>query len=459
MVLAPKLQAIVAFAKRRGFVFQGSELYGGLAGTFDYGPLGVQLKKNIKDEWWKHFVLKRPNECVGVETSILLNPKVWKASGHVDSFTDPLSECPSCQKRVRADQYAEKLIGAQVSALQATVENLKSTGKWTCPHCGSADLSHAKDFNLLLSTGVGVGDNQQTCFLRPETSQGTFISLQQVFASTGRRKLPLGVASQGRVFRNEISPRDFIFRTREFEQCELQWICPATESHHWFDYWVNECTDFATSICGLGRVGHHSHGDHELAHYSLQTTDLTFDFPSIGDSEFWGISNRGSFDLEAHNIKLPASIASSTVHVIEPSLGVDRLFLAVLCNSLQIDENRTVMTLPAQIAPFEFAVLPVVVKNEKIMKMARDLVSHMVLNLGSRCDTDESSASIGKKYRRQDEIGTPYCITVDDDTVATGEATVRFRDSMEQIRLRLQDFSSKHELLKHLQSNEYSNVN
>lgn len=450
-----KLATLVSLCKRRGFVYPGSEIYGGLSGSFDYGPLGTQLKLNLKNEWWKHFVGRRPRQCFGVETGILLSPKVWERSGHVANFSDKMCECMHCKKRIRADHHIAAITKRDVSAgeIDAEVARLRHEQKWKCPGCGKSDsLGDAKDFNLLFQTSVGAtasaNDDSNKAYFRPETAQGVYVNLANLMKSTRKTAVPFGFASTGTVFRNEVSPRDFIFRTREFEQLELQWFCANTNSEQDRQYWIQQALEFCHSVCGLhpDKIRVRDHDASELAHYSLATSDLEYDYPGNGFGEFWGVSNRGSHDLECHYPadKLPVQ----DCHIIEPSLGLNRLLLAVLCDAYAVDDTgRVLLRLTPELAPFQCAVFPVIASNAVQMERAWDLAK-LLLEWDCRVDVDESGASVGKKYRRQDEIGTPISIVVDEQTLADGTVTLRDRDSMRQVRVPQRELASKQGFFK-----------
>ncbi len=427
------MEQLVAFAKRRGFVFPGSEIYGGLANSWDYGPLGTELRRAIKDAWWKRFVLGR-GDMVGVETALLMNPKVWEASGHLATFNDPLVECAKCRERFRADQI--------------------DTAK--CPSCGGK-LSEARQFNLMLKTFLGpVEDAANAVYFRPETAQGMFVNFKNV-QTTSRRKLPFGIAQIGKAFRNEITPGNFIFRTREFEQMEIEYfIAPPKSDKEWqttFERWLGEMHAWCAEV-GIDkkRVHELEVPKDELAHYSKRTVDLEFDYP-FGRKELYGIAYRTDFDLKNHMEKSgedlryldPETNEKTLPHVIEPTFGVDRTVLAVLASCYDEDEAptaekgeseaRVVLRLPKKIAPVQVAVLPLSKKAE-LSGPCQELAQS--LRASYRVEYDETQ-SIGKRYRRQDEIGTPYCVTMDFDSLEDKKVTVRDRDAMTQERVGLSE--------------------
>ena len=443
------MDQIVSLAKRRGFVYSGSEIYGGLANAWDYGPMGVELKNAVKQAWWKGFVQDRP-DVVGLDSAILMNPRVWEASGHVAGFSDPLVDCRVCKSRHRADKLIEGYLekhGEEPAAAAAMDEGemedfLRDKGI-KCPECGNQDYTAIRQFNLMFKTFIGVTeDTASTVFLRPETAQGIFVNFKNV-ATTSRKKVPFGIGQIGKSFRNEITPGNFIFRTREFEQMELEFFCREEESAEWFAHWKNFCMDWLLAL-GLkaDNVKMRDHDQAELSHYSRATTDIEYKFP-FGWGELWGIAHRGDFDLTQHQTHAgkelayvdPQSGEKFLPHVIEPALGVDRLTLAFLCDAYREEEvrgeQRTVLGLHHRLAPVKVAVLPLSKKlEEPAAKVFDDLRRSFI------CEYDEAG-SIGRRYRRQDEIGTPYCVTVDFDSLEDHAATVRDRDTMEQERIAL----------------------
>ena len=436
------MEKIVALCKGRGFVYPGSEIYGGLANTWDYGPLGVELKNNVKRAWWKKFIQETPYN-VGLDAAILMNPQTWVASGHVGSFSDPLMDCKECKTRHRADKLIEDFSREQANGwdnekmLKFIQEN-----KIPCPKCGKHNFTDIRKFNLMFKTYQGVTDDTQNeIFLRPETAQGIFVNFKNV-QRTSRKKIPFGIGQIGKSFRNEITPGNFIFRTREFEQMELQFFCAPGTDLEWFHYWKNFCKQW---LLGLNVAEENlrlrDHGPEELSHYSKATTDFEYLFP-FGWGELWGIADRTDFDLKSHakhsgeNFEYndPVTNEKYIPYVIEPSLGVDRVTLAFLVEAYDEEEisegdTRVVMRFHPALAPIKAAVLPLSKKlGEGATKIYHELSKSFM------CEYDESG-SIGKRYRRQDEIGTPYCITVDFDTEKDGCVTVRDRDTMEQERV------------------------
>ncbi len=448
------MDKLVALCKNRGFIYAGSELYGGLANTWDYGPLGVELKNNIKKAWWQKFV-QESNSNVGLDSAILMNREVWVASGHVGTFNDPLIDCRACKERFRADKIVEDWAqsrGQEIHADGMTDEELSSFIKENavpCPSCGKTDFTSIRKFNLMFKTHQGVTEDSGTeLYLRPETAQGIFVNFKNV-ARTTRRKLPLGIAQIGKSFRNEITPGNFTFRTREFEQMELEFFCKPGEDDKWFDYWREFCRTWLLSL-GIKQesLRTRDHEKEELSHYSKATTDFEFLFP-FGWGELWGIANRTDYDLTAHqkhsgvNLEYidPVTGERFIPYVIEPSLGADRILLAFLCNAYEEEvlekDSRTVLHLHPAIAPYKACVLPL--QKNKLGGKAREIRDG--LSKYFSIDYDESG-SIGRRYRRQDEIGTPFCITVDFDTLEDGTVTVRDRDSMEQIRVNTGELKS-----------------
>ena len=451
------MDQIVALCKGRGFVYPGSEIYGGLANSWDYGPLGVELKNNIKKAWWKKFVQENPYN-VGLDSAILMNPQVWVASGHVTTFNDPLIDCKSCKMRHRADKLIEDWChetGDTTTNVEAmTNEDMVAfirENAIPCPGCGKSDFTDIRKFNLMFKTHQGVTeDNSTEVYLRPETAQGIFVNFKNIQRTT-RRKVPFGVCQVGKSFRNEITPGNFIFRIREFEQMELEFFCKPGTDLEWFAYWRKFCNDWLLSL-GIqeGNLRLRDHEPEELAFYSKATTDFEFLFP-FGWGELWGVADRTDYDLTQH-IKTsgqdldyfdPELNEHYVPYVIEPSLGADRVTLAFLVEAYDeevLDEakkdTRVVLHLHPFLAPFKAAVLPLSKKlGEKANAIYTDLSRDFMV------DYDESG-SIGKRYRRQDEIGTPYCITVDFETENDGCVTVRDRDTMEQVRLPIAELKS-----------------
>ncbi len=453
------MDKITALCKNRGFIFPGSDIYGGSANSWDYGPLGVELKKNISDAWWSKFVSENALN-VGLDSSIIMNSEVWKASGHVGGFSDPLMDCKSCKERFRADKLIEEKMfenGEDGVVDGWSNEKLKEyivDNGIACPSCGAKDFTDIRQFNLMFKTHAGVTeDGKNAVYLRPETAQGIFVNFKNVQRAS-RRKVPFGIGQVGKSFRNEITPKNFIFRTREFEQMELEFFCKPGTDMEWFGYWKEFCFNFLLRL-GMNEenLRMRDHSAEELSHYSNGTSDIEFEFP-FGYGELWGIANRTDFDLTQHQncsgkdmqYQDPETNEKYLPYVIEPSVGLGRLFLAFLCNAYDeevIDEKdtRVVLRLHPALAPVKVAILPL---SKKLSEKADELF----INLSKEftCDFDESG-SIGKRYRRQDEIGTPLCITYDFESEEDGCVTVRFRDTMEQERIKIdeiQAFIKKH---------------
>ncbi|GHU71669.1 glycine--tRNA ligase [Clostridia bacterium] len=446
------MDKLVALCKNRGFVFPGSEIYGGLANTWDYGPLGVALMNNVKKAWWRKFVTESPTN-VGIDSAILMNRQVWVASGHVGNFNDPLMDCKACKARHRADKLIEEYTAAKGEPIQADgwsndrLESYIAQEKIPCPLCGKSDFTGIRKFNMMFKTFQGVTEESAAeIYLRPETAQGIFVNFKNVQRST-RRKLPLGIAQIGKVFRNEITPGNFTFRTREFEQMELEFFCKPGEDLEWFQYWRTFCKDWLLAL-GIKEenLRLRDHEKEELSHYSKATTDFEYKYP-FGWGELWGIADRTDFDLKSHqtasgeNMEYldPATNEKFVPYCVEPSLGVTRATLVFLCDAydeetLPGDDSRVVLHLHPALAPFACAVLPL--QKNKLGALATEI--HGQLCKHFECDYDETG-SIGKRYRRQDEIGTPYCVTVDFDTAEQGTVTLRDRDTMEQIRLKVDE--------------------
>ena len=447
MAVVKTMDKIVALCKSRGFVYPGSEIYGGLANSWDYGPLGVEFKNNIKRAWWRKFVQESPYN-VGMDAAILMNPETWVASGHVGGFSDPLMDCKACKARFRADQLIEKYAKDQGLDVKPDgwsneeMENYIKENQIPCPECGKTDFTGIRKFNLMFKTFQGVTeDSSSELYLRPETAQGIFVNFKNVQRTT-RRKVPFGIAQIGKSFRNEITPGNFIFRIREFEQMELEFFCVPGTDLEWYAYWKDYCKNFLLSL-GMqeDHIKMREHDPKELSHYSRGTTDIEFLFP-FGWGELWGIADRTDYDLKAHathsgeNFEYldPATNEKYIPYCVEPSLGADRVTLAFLCDAYDEEELeggdiRTVLHLHPALAPYKAAVLPLSKKlSEQAMKVYTQLSKKYML------DFDETG-SIGKRYRREDEIGTPFCITIDFDTEQDGCVTVRDRDTMQQIRI------------------------
>lgn len=449
------METLVALCKTRGFVYPGSEIYGGLANTWDYGPLGVELKNNIKKAWWKKFIQESPYN-VGLDAAILMNPETWVASGHVGGFNDPLIDCKSCKSRFRADKLIEefllkeKEIEEEVESWpnEKMVDFIKSENI-TCSKCGELNYTDIRQFNLMFKTHQGVTEGSGTeIYLRPETAQGIFVNFKNV-QRTSRKKIPFGIGQVGKAYRNEITPGNFTFRTREFEQMELEFFCEPGKDLEWFEYWQDFCENWLLNLgMKAENIRLRKHDEDELSHYSNATTDIEFKFP-FGWGELWGIADRTDYDLKAHQshsgenfkYKDPITNEEYVPYCIEPSLGLDRVALAFLANAYEeevIDEKNTrnVLRLHPFIAPFKVAVLPL---SKKIKDGAIEIYSKLAKKF--MVDYDEAS-SIGKRYRRQDEIGTPLCITYDFESEEDASVTIRHRDSMEQERVKIEDLEA-----------------
>ena len=444
------MDKLVAHCKTYGFIFPGSEIYGGLANSWDYGPLGVELKNNIKNAWWKKFVTESEHN-VGLDSAILMNPKTWEASGHLGGFSDPLMDCKSCRSRHRADTLIEEYIKknnldidiAGWETDNAKMEKFIADNKIKCPICGKSDFTPIRKFNLMFKTFMGVTeDSTNTVYLRPETAQGIFVNFKNVMRTT-RAKMPVGIAQIGKSFRNEITPGNFIFRMREFEQMELEFFCKPGTDLEWFSYWRQFCKDWLLSL-GIKeeKLRLRDHSPEELCFYSKATTDFEFKFP-FGWGELWGVADRTDYDLTQHQKTSgesmeyldPVTNEKYLPYVVEPSLGVDRMFLASMCNAyeeetLENNDSRVVMRFKPYLAPIKVAVLPLMKKD--LSEKAREVYSNMCKRFRSVYD---EAGSIGKRYRRQDAIGTPFCITVDYDTLEDGTVTLRDRDTMQQKRV------------------------
>lgn len=440
------MERIVALCKNRGFVYPGSDIYGGLANSWDYGPLGVEFKNNLKQAWWKKFVKESPYN-VGLDCAILMNPEVWVASGHVGGFSDPLMDCKECKTRYRADQLiedyaAKKNIPVSTATMkQPEMEAFIEEHGINCPVCGKHNFTGIRKFNLMYKTFQGVTeDSSSEIYLRPETAQGIFVNFRNVQRTT-RKRLPFGIGQIGKSFRNEITPGNFIFRIREFEQMELEFFCVPAEEMKWFSYWKDYCYNWLLSL-GLAKenIKLRDHDPEELSHYSNATTDIEYLFP-FGWGELWGIADRTNFDLKQHMEHSGTSLEYTDPdtnekllpYCIEPSLGADRAALAFLCDAYDEEqlekETRTVLRLSPVLAPFKAAILPL---QKQLLGKAQEIYDMLLPDYMVDFDV---TGSIGKRYRRQDEIGTPLCITVDFETLDDGKVTVRDRDTMQQVRV------------------------
>ena len=443
------MEKIVALAKARGFVYPGSEIYGGLANTWDYGNLGVELKNNVKKAWWQKFIQENPYN-VGVDCAILMNPQTWVASGHLGNFSDPLMDCKQCHERFRADKVIEDYCQEKGITLEGSVDAwskqemadyIKEQGIG-CPSCGGHEFTDIREFNLMFKTFQGVTeDASNTVYLRPETAQGIFVNFKNV-QRTSRKKIPFGIGQVGKSFRNEITPGNFTFRTREFEQMELEFFCEPDTDLEWFEYWKSYCINWLYSL-GIKEedLRIRDHEPEELSHYSKATTDLEFMFP-FGWGELWGIADRTDYDLTQHQTVSGVDMSyfddtkneKYIPYVIEPSLGADRVVLAFLCEAYDEEEleggdKRTVLHFHPALAPVKIGVLPL---SKKLAEGAEKVYEQ--LSKKYNCEYDDRG-NIGKRYRRQDEIGTPFCVTYDFESEEDHAVTVRDRDSMEQVRI------------------------
>ena len=452
--MVESMEKIVNLCKNRGYVYPGSEIYGGLANTWDYGPLGVEFKNNIKDAWRKKFIQESPYN-VGLDSAILMNPTTWVASGHVGGFSDPLIDCKECKTRHRADKlieewmhehHCEEIVDGwpDEKMIQYMDEH-----QINCPNCGAHNFTDIRKFNLMFKTFQGVTEDAKSeIYLRPETAQGIFVNFKNVMRTT-RRKIPMGIGQIGKSFRNEITPGNFTFRTREFEQMELEFFCKPGTDLEWHAYWKQFCKDWLLSL-GMKEenIRLRDHSPEELSHYSNGTTDIEFAFP-FGWGELWGIADRTDFDLRSHmevskqdlSYTDPETNEKYIPYCIEPSLGADRVALAFLCNAYEEEtiaegDTRVVLHLHPVLAPYKVAVLPL---SKKLGEKATEV--YQMLSKYFMCDYDEAG-SIGKRYRREDEIGTPYCVTIDFDTLEDGCVTIRDRDTMEQERVKIEDLKN-----------------
>ena len=449
--MVKSMETIVNLCKARGYIYPGSEIYGGLANTWDYGPLGVELKNNVKKLWRKKFI-QESKYNVGLDAAILMNPQTWVASGHVGGFSDPLIDCKECKTRHRADKLIEEWAHEQGKDMIADGMSDEEMVKFLddnnipCPTCGKHNFTSIRKFNLMFKTFQGVTEDAKAeIYLRPETAQGMFVDFKNVLRTT-RRRMPMGIGQMGRSFRNEITPGNFTFRTREFEQMELEFFCKPGTDLKWHEYWKKFCEDW---LLGLGmkkeNIRLRDHSAEELVFYSKATTDIEYAFP-FGWGELWGIADRTDYDLTNHmNVSKedfsyldPETNERYVPYCIEPSLGADRVALAFLCNAYDEEEiaegeTRTVLHLHPALAPYKVAVLPL---SKKLSEKAEEVYTQLSKNF--MCEYDETG-SIGKRYRREDEIGTPYCVTVDFDTLEDNAVTIRARDTMEQVRVKIDE--------------------
>ncbi len=437
------LEEIASHLKTTGYLFQGSEIYGGLANTWDFGPLGVETKDNIKKEWWKRFIQQDPNN-VGIQSAILMNPQVWKASGHLDTFNDPLMDCKSCKTRHRADKLIEQH-NPEVNAGALSIKEMESyidEHNINCPNCGKHDFTPIRQFNLMFKTFQGVTEeSSNTIYLRPETAQGMFVNFKNVQRSM-RKKLPFGIGQIGKCFRNEITPGQLVFRTREFEQMELEFFCAPGTDLEWYAYWKETCMNWLIDL-GINKdhLRFRDHAEDELSFYSVGTADIEYLYP-WGWDELWGIADRTDYDLKQHQIHSGVSMEyldpftneKFVPYCVEPSVGVERLFLAFVCEgfsveSLEDNEQRTLLQIDPRLSAYKACILPLSKKlNDKSMEVYNNLAKYFMIDF-------DDAGSIGKRYRRQDQIGTPYCITIDFGTLEDNCVTIRDRDTMQQQRL------------------------
>ncbi|MBT4119839.1 MAG: glycine--tRNA ligase [Candidatus Peribacter sp.] len=460
---ATSLDQVVSLCKRRGFIFPGSDIYGGLANTWDYGPLGVELKNRVKQNWWTTFVHNRP-DMVGLDSGILMNPRVWEASGHVGSFADPLVDCKSCKERYRGDKLLEEKLGVEAAAVLTLdqVQPMLAAEKINCPKCGNNDWSEAKHFNLMFKTQQGVVEGEgDDIYMRPETAQGIFVNFKNVL-TTSRMRLPFGIGQIGKAFRNEITPGNFTFRTREFEQMEIEYFVEPDDKQEAFDLWKKAVWSWYEGLgVDTSRMRFRDHDKDELSHYSSQTVDIEYQFP-WGWGELFGLADRGDYDLSQHEkfssqeLKYtdPDDATRKFVpHVIEPSFGCDRSVLTYLIEAyteeeLENGDVRTVMKFDKRLSPIDIAILPLS-KKEHLVAKAKEI--HQLLLDQTNLVTDfDVTGSIGKRYRRQDEIGTPLCITVDFGTIGEDAeqgdpdtVTIRDRDTLEQKRVKISDLRAE----------------
>ena len=454
--MVKNLKDIVNYCNQNGFIFQGSEIYGGLANSWDYGPLGRELKENIKKMWWKEFVTSKKNSY-GLDSAIIMNPNVWVASGHVTSFADPLIDCKKCKARHRADKLIEDFTEGKTTAdgwEDKKIEEYIKDNNIPCPTCGANDFTPIRKFNLLFESYIGVTDDTKSkVYLRGETAQGIFVNFKNIERSM-RAKVPFGIGQIGKAFRNEITPGNFIFRVREFEQMEYEFFCKPGTDLEWFSYWKDNCMNFLKKM-GLNEenLRFRDHSKEELSFYSKATTDIEYLFP-MGWGELWGIADRTDYDLNCHinHSKEDLSYFDQDTneryvpYVVEPSVGVDRLLLAILCDAYNPNYNengveRELLKINYNLAPYKVSILPLIKK--KHAEAANKIFEDISKSFSASYD---ESGNIGKRYRRNDAIGTPFCVTIDDDTLDKGTVTVRERDSMEQVTIpisELKDYITK----------------
>ena len=453
---ATSLEHVVSLCKRRGFLFAGSDIYGGFANSYTYGPYGVELKNNIKRLWWKTFVQKR-RDIIGIDGGILLHPKTWEASGHVSGFNDQMVDCKQCKVRLRADHLVEEQLGKDCEGMpDEEVTALIRENALTCPKCGASDFTEVRKFNLMFSTQMAKTGDDSIAYLRPETAQAIFLEFKNII-DTMRVTLPFGVAQIGKAFRNEITPGNFIFRLLEFEQMEIEYFIREENWEELFEAWQKDMKKWCDAI-GLSPERCHDleHSPEKLSHYSKRTVDIEYDFP-FGRKELYGLAYRTDFDLSQHaafsgkklEYRDPKTNETFLPHVLEPTFGVDRTVLAVLCEAYTEEElpeggTRTVLTFVPALAPIKVAIFPLM-KKDGLPEIASDIFRN--LSDYFMCEYDEGG-SIGKRYRRQDEIGTPFCVTVDYDTKSDRSVTVRHRDSMEQVRVDINDLQAY--IIQHL---------
>ena len=442
------MEKLVNYCKQYGFIFQGSEIYGGLSNSWDYGPLGRELKENIKRAWWREFIQKEKNSY-GLDAAIIMNPEVWVASGHVASFADPLVDCKACKARHRADKLIEDFTGGKETGDgwdNKKLEKYIADNNIPCPKCGKSDFTEIRKFNLLFETHIGVTeDSQSKVYLRGETAQGIFVNFNNVLRSQ-RAKVPFGIGQIGKAFRNDITPGNFTFRTREFEQMEYEFFCKPDTDLEWHKYFKEKCLKFLESLGLKGdNLRYRDHSKEELSFYSKATTDIEFLYP-MGWGELWGIADRTDYDLSVHEehskteLKYldPETNEKYVPYVIEPSVGVDRLLLAILCNAYEEEkldnDTREVLHILPSLAPYKVSVLPLVKKyhSDKANEIYQELSKYFMTSY-------DETGSIGKRYRRSDAIGTPWCITIDNDTLENGTVTIRDRDTMEQITMKVDE--------------------